>query len=185
MVLKKRPDRMNWERCNELELTEKKGFFIVEGRMQSRKDHLSSLRLQVPFPMRRLLLSLLVAVTLTGCDALGGDDAPPKLNGPYEITTQDGSAELTFDLDLSESKNEISGSGLFVVENPDTPEAATSDIEVSGTHDHPDVQIDMELTDLDVPDVSFDGSLNGGGDKAEGTMTFPDGDQQDVVLRAE
>jgi hypothetical protein len=134
--------------------------------------------------MRRFLVYTLFVLVLTGCDAFGGDDGPPVLDGPYEITTQNEGADLTLDLDLSETDNDLSGTGLLIAEDPNSSQAITSDLDISGTHNHPDVQIEMVVEETDAT-VSFDGNASDNGERANGTLTFADGTQQEVVLRSE
>ena len=135
--------------------------------------------------MRRALFLFLLVFTISGCDSLGGnDDSPPTLDGAYEIETQNAGADITYDLDLSESDNDLSGTGLLIVEDPSSQQAITSDLSISGSHDHPDVQISIEIEDTDATN-SLAGTASDDGDRVEGTLTLADGSQQDVVLRSE
>lgn len=127
-----------------------------------------------------LLLLLLFAATFVGCDVIGSDD-PVTLDGQYEITTQFDGASITLDLNLSESDNGLSGSGTAIVEDPNSSSAATLDLDLSGSHNHPDVELNMSLEDGG--DLTFDGTVEDGGSRAEGTLTFPSGDQNDVTMR--
>jgi hypothetical protein len=137
--------------------------------------------------MRRALFFLLLVFVFTGCDALGlggNDDSPPNLSGPYEIETQNSGADVTYDLNLSESDDQLSGSGLLLIENPNSQQAVTSDLSISGSHNHPDVQLQMEIEETNATN-SLEGTASDDGERVEGTLTLADGTQQDVVLRSE
>lgn len=134
--------------------------------------------------MRFLLTCALLIFALTGCGVFGSDDGPPVLDGPYEIKTQNEGADVTFDLNLSETDNEFTGTGLLISEDPSSSRAITSDLDISGTHNHPDVQINMLVEDTNAT-VSFDGNADDNGERVSGTLTFVDGTQQEVVLRSE
>lgn len=133
--------------------------------------------------MKRLLLCLLLAASLVGCDVLG-DDSSPTLDGPYQIKTLAQGSQFTFDVTLSESDDSLTGPGTLTIGDQDSEAASIFDLDVSGSHNHPDVHVEMKLTDLN-QQVNFDGTTKDGASRVEGRLTFPEGNQQDVVMRSQ
>lgn len=133
--------------------------------------------------MKRFLLCLALPVLLGGCDLVGGDSAP-TLDGPYQIKTLAQGSEFTFDIVLGESDGSLSGPGTLTIGDVDSPDATTYDLNVSGMHEHPDVHVEMELTAF-TQQVNFDGTSQDDASRVRGTLTFPEGNQQDVVMRSQ
>lgn len=131
--------------------------------------------------MKRLLLCLALPVFLAGCD-LVGDDSPPTLDGPYQIKTLAQGSQFTFDITLSESDGTLTGPGTLTIGEEEN--ATTFDLDVSGMHDHPDVHVEMKLTAF-TQQVNFDGLTRDEASRVQGTLTFPEGNQQDVVMRSQ
>lgn len=132
--------------------------------------------------MKKFLFCSLLVFAICACDS-GGSNSPPSLDGPYEIQTQIDGSDVTYDLDLKESDDNLSGSGLLIVEDPNSPRAVTVDLNISGSHNHPDVNIQMDVQNGGT--ISFDGTSGEDGERVGGTLTLANGDQQDVVLRSE
>ncbi|MCS3824568.1 hypothetical protein [Salinibacter ruber] len=135
--------------------------------------------------MKRLLfLSFLVLIVFPGCDS--GSDGPPQLDGDYTLETQGGEATYTFEVTLNESDQSLSGNGNLTIEDQGSPQAATSDLDVEGSHDHPSARIEMIAVDTETNDRTIlDGEVSDGAERISGTLTFPNGNQQQVTMRRE
>lgn len=135
--------------------------------------------------MKRLFfLPFLVLLLFSGCDS--GSDGPPQLDGDYALETQGGGSTFTFEVTFNESSQSLSGSGNLTVEDQDSPQAFTSELDVDGTHDHPSARIEMTVVDAETNDLSIlDGEVSDGAERISGTLTFPSGTQQQVTMRRE
>lgn len=135
--------------------------------------------------MKRLLfLSFLVLIVSPGCDS--GSDGPPQLDGDYTLETQDAVATYTFEVTLNESNQSLSGNGTLTIEDRGSPQAATLDLDVEGSHDHPSARIEMIVLDVETNDrITLDGEVSDGAERISGTLTFPNGSQQQVTMRRE
>lgn len=135
--------------------------------------------------MKRLLfLPLLVLVLFSGCDS--GSDGPPQLDGEYTLETQGGEATYTFEVTLNESDQSLSGNGSLTIEDQGSPQAATSDLDVDGSHNHPSARVEMIAVDTETNDRTIlDGEVSDGAERISGTLTFPNGTQQQVTMRRE
>ena len=135
--------------------------------------------------MRRFGFLLFLALILfTGCDS--GSSGPPMLDGDYTLETQGGGAAYTFEITLSESNQSLSGNGTLTVEDQDSQQAATSDLDVDGSHDHPSARIEMVAVDTETNDLTtLDGEVSDDAERISGTLTFPSGTQQQVTMRRE
>lgn len=129
----------------------------------------------------RIALILLLIVAF-GCDS--GDSGPPSLSGDWELRTQINEVNLTYDLSITEESQNLSGTGTLTVEDQNSSQAATFDVTaIRGTHDHPSVDIEVDTEDGSTS--QFDGTVEGGGERMTGTLTFPSGEQQEVTIRKE
>ena len=135
--------------------------------------------------MKRLLfLSFLVLIVFPGCDS--GSDGPPQLDGDYTLETQGGEATYTFEVTLNESDQSLSGNGSLTIEDQGSPQAATSDLDVDGSHNHPSARVEMIAVDTETNDRTIlDGEVSDGAERISGTLTFPNGTQQQVTMRRE
>jgi hypothetical protein len=135
--------------------------------------------------MKRLFfLSFLILIVFPGCDS--GSDGPPQLDGDYTLETQGGEATYTFEVTLNESDQSLSGNGNLTIEDQGSPQAATSDLDVEGSHDHPSARIEMIAVDTETNDRTIlDGEVSDGAERISGTLTFPNGNQQQVTMRRE
>lgn len=104
--------------------------------------------------MRKLLSSLVAVVLLVAVPACGGDDdgpmepATPTLDGSW-TGTNDGA---TFQLTLNEAEDgSVTGGGNV------SSDAESASLDVTGTHVHPDVTLQMTSTGF--ADVNFSGEL--------------------------
>lgn len=145
---------------------------------------------QMPLPtaaiaMRRLFfLPFLALILFTGCDS--GSSGPPSLDGDYALETQLGGAAYTFEITLSESNQSLSGGGTLTIEDQDSPQAATLELDVDGSHDHPGARIEMVAVDTETNDLTtLDGEASDDAERISGTLTFPSGTQQQVTMRRE
>lgn len=143
--------------------------------------------------MKHFFAGVLMFGIVAGCGILGGgdDESLPVLDGQYEIKTiakLDGVEEssiFTYEIEVSESTRKISGLGDLTIESKETPDASTYDLEVEGSHDYPDVRIEIRSSDSNNTYVDvFEGTSENGVDRLEGTFTFDDGTQQTVVMRS-
>ena len=67
-----------------------------------------------------------------------------------------------------------------------SPQAATLDLDVEGSHDHPSARIEMIVLDVETNDrITLDGEVSDGAERISGTLTFPNGSQQQVTMRRE
>lgn len=123
----------------------------------------------------------LLFVLLVGC-SIFGSESEPELAGTYEITTQRARSVATFDLDLSESGQEIDGTGTLTLEDTESTEAATYELVISGEHEYPDLFLQL-VTERTRDHTIFEATVQSS-DRAEGTITFPNGTQMQTVLRA-
>lgn len=126
----------------------------------------------------RSVLILLLAIGLISCDS--GDSGPPQLDGQYQIQYELTGTRTTIEMDLIEENGSISGDGSITIEDLDTPEARTGNISVSGSHDHPDLS--LEITVLETGSVSTYAGEVQSEDRATGTLTTPDGTNLEVPL---
>ena len=126
------------------------------------------------------LLFLLVLLLAPGCGLFGSSG--PEIKGDYEIQTQVEGESVTIDLDLSTSDNSFSGTGTITVDDPDNPPV---EVNLSGSHDSPEVLIRMKSPDVNT--VTFEGETGGDADRIEGQLYYS-GDpfsgfgEADVVL---
>lgn len=128
------------------------------------------------------IASILLLIVAFGCDS--GGSGPPSLSGDWTLQTQGGGSTYTYDLSITEGSQNLSGTGSLTIEDQDSPQAATFNVtEIRGTHDHPDVQ--MEIDTDDGSTSRFDGTVEDGGERMTGTLTFPSGAQQQVTIRKE
>lgn len=124
------------------------------------------------------LVPFLLMFALVGCDS---SSAPPTLDGDFEIETLGGGSEYTFSMSLGEEDGDVSGSGTLTIEDQTSTQARTLDLIVTGTHDHPDLELTISTSEGDKS--RFDGTLEDDAERASGTLTFPNGRQQQVTLR--
>ena len=110
-----------------------------------------------------------------------GSDRPPKVDGSYQIETVGGGATYSYSLDLSETGEGVDGSGTLVIEDQGSQRAQSYDLDVSGSHDHPSVALEIVAETGET--ARFDGEFDEAADRASGTLTFPQGGQQDVTMR--
>lgn len=128
--------------------------------------------------MTRFLSVLLLSIVLSGCGVFGSDDSPaPNLDGTYQTGYATPQVNTTLQMTLSEQYPEISGDGTISVEDRDSPRIQEWDVSISGTHDHPNLSLE-----LDVPEsvARFQGKFRFEGevlseDLVRGTLTTPDG----------
>lgn len=126
---------------------------------------------------------LLLAILLTGCGVFGSDDGPPELSGTYEIVVSQDGARATYDMDLTEQNGSISGDGDFTLENLNGPEARTSALSISGTHDHPDVDLEMTILETQAT-TRFDGNVDSKS-KVSGTLTLANGNTIETTMESD
>lgn len=111
-------------------------------------------------PMKRLLLCLLLSGLLIGCDTISSDNSNSShtLDGPYKIEIKMESLDnnYIFELDFSESDKNLSGSGTLTIENKSSGDTTTEGLDISGSHFHPDVRVNMQ--NIDGETYSFDGT---------------------------
>jgi hypothetical protein len=134
---------------------------------------------------RSVSRTLLFLACLAGLAAVYGCDSepkgPPGLASEYVLNTVAQGSEITYELDVSQGNgNDVSGDGTLTIEDQDSPEAATFDVSVSGTYRHPSVE--LEFKQEDGPTSRFAGNVGEQATSIEGTLTFPNGAQQEVTM---
>ena len=138
------------------------------------------------FSVLFLLCSLLV---ISGCDAFGGNDSDPEIEGEYSFSTFLAGAETDFEGNLTQSGVSLSGTGTtsFTFQFDDgTSQSINVPSSISGNHNYPDVSITLTLEETEnVPEEDWliDGEANDDASRISGTLTFPSGDQRSIVMR--
>ena len=130
-------------------------------------------------PLRRFL-SLLAVVgllaALPACDS-GGDEPPPaepvRISGRYDGTTNVDGTAVTLQSTLSETSNNVSGSGTLRITN-------SVAVTATGSHVPPDFNITFRATGLE--DLNFAGTSNADASVLRGRLNGSGFDDVEMTL---
>lgn len=138
--------------------------------------------------MVRLSVLLAFLVLVAACDS-GGNPPDPTLGGTYAFETPPDDSTTGL-ITIAESEGNLVGSGDLRIRDADgTVVAAFPISSIDGTHAHPNVSMQWEISGQgpysDIGPWEVNGTASDDGDRITGTLTRDEGNTTQIVLTAQ